>query len=625
MKLLKLSILLAVLFAAFAFGQISTQPPNVYHNASAPATCSVGDVWFKTGVTAGQNWYGCTASNTWTLQSGTSSPGGSSGQFQFNNSAAFGGFTDLTITTDTVAGTSALIWDMRGAAHTLAVKSGVTASKPGTCTIGEIYFATDATAGQNLYFCTATNTWTQQLNSGGGGCTDIVAWTAPSLLNSWTNVGGAQPAQYRVDCTGRVLLRGLIAPGTTTNGTTLFTLPSNARPTYPQSSITYGDNTVGFERLQFNANGDVKINGSSAPSTVVDLNGGTVVAGGLATTFCRTVTVQSAQVTANQTNFPVLISGTFNGTAGIPDLRTIGNGGAAANGNDIGFYSDSGCTVKLPWETASYSATTGAAEYHVLPASISSTSNTPFYIGYGDTTITTDQSNKTAVWTNGFAGVYHLATTAGLDSTSNANNGTNNGSTACGGKIDGATCYVNASTQFIDLGAGASLDLTSTFTIEAWAIYNDSSSNHDWRVFSKLDCPSNCVGYELFHNSSGLFSLQTGNGTSSGGNEGGGLNTLSISTPATQGTTYYVATTFNGTANASIYLNGALDTALTNFTTTGSSSTTHAFIGQYAGGGHSWEGTIDEVRISNVVRSATWISTAYNNQNSPSTFIAFGP
>lgn len=59
--------------------------------------------------------------------------------------------------------------DASGATHTLPAVKGTAASKPGTCTTGEMYFATDATAGQNWYFCTATNTWTQQLNSGGGG------------------------------------------------------------------------------------------------------------------------------------------------------------------------------------------------------------------------------------------------------------------------------------------------------------------------------------------------------------------------------------------------------------------------------------------------------------------------
>ena len=40
----------------------------------------------------------------------------------------------------------------------VAYEQGTTAGKPGTCSVGQIYFATNATAGQNLYFCTAVNT-----------------------------------------------------------------------------------------------------------------------------------------------------------------------------------------------------------------------------------------------------------------------------------------------------------------------------------------------------------------------------------------------------------------------------------------------------------------------------------
>ena len=46
--------------------------------------------------------------------------------------------------------------------------------------------------------------------------------------------------------------------------------------------------------------------------------------------------------------------------------------------------------------------------------------------------------------------------------------------------------------------------------------------------------------------------------------------------------------------------------------------------GIYAGGAYSsvnyWNGTLDEVRLSNVERSDDWVATEYNNQNSPSTF-----
>ena len=51
--------------------------------------------------------------------------------------------------------------DFSVASHTTPAKTGTIANRPATCTIGELYFATDAaTAGKNLHFCTATNIWT---------------------------------------------------------------------------------------------------------------------------------------------------------------------------------------------------------------------------------------------------------------------------------------------------------------------------------------------------------------------------------------------------------------------------------------------------------------------------------
>jgi hypothetical protein len=53
--------------------------------------------------------------------------------------------------------------DLTGKTATSPAKAGSVAGLPGTCTVGQVYFATNATPGQNLYFCTAANTWTQQL------------------------------------------------------------------------------------------------------------------------------------------------------------------------------------------------------------------------------------------------------------------------------------------------------------------------------------------------------------------------------------------------------------------------------------------------------------------------------
>jgi len=64
--------------------------------------------------------------------------------------------------------------DFSGAGATAPARAGTSASRPSGCSQGQIYFATDVTAGQNLYFCTVTGTpgvWTQMSGSttGGGG------------------------------------------------------------------------------------------------------------------------------------------------------------------------------------------------------------------------------------------------------------------------------------------------------------------------------------------------------------------------------------------------------------------------------------------------------------------------
>lgn len=58
-----------------------------------------------------------------------------------------------------------------GAAGTLPIQTGTTAGLPASCAVGQMYFATDATAGANLYVCASAGTWTQLQSgaSGGGG------------------------------------------------------------------------------------------------------------------------------------------------------------------------------------------------------------------------------------------------------------------------------------------------------------------------------------------------------------------------------------------------------------------------------------------------------------------------
>lgn len=76
-----------------------------------------------------------------------------------------------------IAGTNQAIsgstFDYTAAQATSPVTTGT--SLPGTCSVGQLYFKSDAAAGSNVYGCTSANTWTLMSGAGGsGGTGDVV-------------------------------------------------------------------------------------------------------------------------------------------------------------------------------------------------------------------------------------------------------------------------------------------------------------------------------------------------------------------------------------------------------------------------------------------------------------------
>src|SRR5215469_8615430 len=55
--------------------------------------------------------------------------------------------------------------DFSGAAFTRPLKSGT--ALPSTCSLGDMFFKTDAPAGSNVYGCSQTNTWTVESSAAG--------------------------------------------------------------------------------------------------------------------------------------------------------------------------------------------------------------------------------------------------------------------------------------------------------------------------------------------------------------------------------------------------------------------------------------------------------------------------
>jgi len=180
--------------------------------------------------------------------------------------------------------------------------------------------------------------------------------------------------------------------------------------------------------------------------------------------YRRAITIDHTKVSnTDQSSFPVLISGTYS------YLATIANGGdvTSASGYDVIFTSDAAGTNALAFERESYSSSTGAVIFWVKIPTLSHTADTVIYVFYGNGSISSDQSNKTAVWDSNFAGVWHMgdnaANTTVSDSTSNGRNGTaaaNTSTKTIAGEIGNALSF-NGSTDKVT----TNLTRTTAFTL----------------------------------------------------------------------------------------------------------------------------------------------------------------
>ncbi len=339
--------------------------------------------------------------------------------------------------------------------------------------------------------------------------------------------------------------------------------------------------------------------------------------------YHRPITIAHANVpNTDQTNFPVLISGTYS------YLATTANGGLVQNasGYDIVFSSDAAGANRLSFEREKYVPTTGEVDFWVKIPTLSHTADTTIYMWYGNASVTTDPATPTQVWDSSFKGVWHLSngTTLSAGDSTGANNGTISGATATTGQIDGAAAFDGWDTyptgQYISL-PNASAFANPQLTVSGWMKFSLLTFNPGNNPFANVFLygggnANGNYGLSVYSQNSyyyGNMNYTVGSATVSGSR---------VNAAGSAGGWYYVVETFDG-ATVKGYLNGVLDGSTS--TVTYSPSTQTPTIsngnGNYSG---SWTGSIDEVRVSSAARSADWIATEYNNQNSPSTFYSVG-
>ena len=101
----------------------------------------------------------------------------------------------------------------------------------------------------------------------------------------------------------------------------------------------------------------------------------------------------------------------------------------------------------------------------------------------------------------------------------------------------------------------------------------------------------------------------------------GGNNTQEGTTTLSSTPWYYGVVTYDG-STVRLYLNGFEEGSWAESAMSAGSADTIK-IGQHAGSRYL-DGIEDEVRVSNIARSANWITAEYNNLDDPATFVIEG-
>ena len=338
---------------------------------------------------------------------------------------------------------------------------------------------------------------------------------------------------------------------------------------------------------------------------------------------CRIITVSSSMVSGSSdlSNYP--LTANLTGSLNIPDLRTVANGGLinSSSAYDVAFGPDcSGIGSLLKWEVESYSPTTGDLVAHVGLPTLAHITNTTVGLYYTGSQ-SSFQSTVSAVWDTNYKGVYHLSTSVSsiVDSTTSANTMSPiNTPTNVAGQVNGAVGFVTASTQWATANSSAAVT-TFPLTIEGWAKLSSATLVGD-QVIASVSAPSSLNEFWIGYLTPNFIRMIS---------NAGGTPVITECTITPDTNWHHIVGEVTNASTSSIYMDGALLTS--GCTTSGtqtpsglSSTNIGGFIYNTSTNYGNFGGSIDEVRYSNILRSADWIKTEYRNAFAPATYLSIG-
>ena len=298
----------------------------------------------------------------------------------------------------------------------------------------------------------------------------------------------------------------------------------------------------------------------------------------------KTATVQTGKVVSTQSNFPVYV-----------DLDRIGVT-TLAEAQSIRVYADEAKTVEWAREIVS------ATEMHVKVPSLTST--VEIFVdwdGVRSDYATTATYGAENVWDSNHKLVAHDVDD---DSTSGANNGTLEGSTAViAGKVGDGRQF-EATGNRVNYGSSFG-ESYSAATYSTWIRVNNTSNKY--HPIGKRDN----FGYTVETSGQIRAAIYTNDWQTpvfSGG-----------SYTVTAGTWHKIDIVYTG-SNLSIYFDGVSTGAGVSATGTLENNGYNWFAGSYFVTSQWLDGDLDELRVSDIARSSDWLETSFNNENDEATF-----
>ena len=322
--------------------------------------------------------------------------------------------------------------------------------------------------------------------------------------------------------------------------------------------------------------------------------------------YRKQITVDYTKVVAALTGFPVLIS--LDSDAQLASY-------AQADGDDI-LFTDSN-NAKLSHEIEKFVSGTGELVAWVKAPALSNTADTVLYMYFGNPAAASQQ-DAVNVWDANYIGVWHkkdATTTTIADSTANGLTGNKRavGEPAeTAGQIAFAQSY-DGLDDYIQVPSNDVMDAPSELTAEAW-LYdrNDGTQGHSFnrdthgvRIWIIRRDTDTTVNWHIF-NSSGDLKMFCPAGSWA-------INTWFhiACTAKVVAPNIVMEVFFNGVSRGTAAFTGAAIQTGVCAMQMGADNTEGSSLKKQL---------MDEARFSNIVRSAEWLLTEYNNQSSPGTF-----